>query len=139
MSRLTAFAGLTGVDRRLLVEAFATLLLIRIALHAWRLERLRKWAARPGTGTAPLERIVWAVRTASRHLPGTTCLCSALSLQRMLSSRGYGSALHIGVSRNGERFGAHAWLVRDGEVLIGEREAADYTFLTAWAAGDSSS
>ncbi|MBS0517262.1 MAG: lasso peptide biosynthesis B2 protein [Proteobacteria bacterium] len=138
MSRVSTFLALSWHDRALLAEAVATLVALRLALHLWSIERLRLWADRRGTAIAPAERIVWALRTAAVRLPGVTCLSSALALQRMLSLRGYGSELHIGVNRQGDRLAAHAWLVRDGKVLIGEREAAEYTFLTAWPAGGSS-
>jgi hypothetical protein len=135
---MARFFTLSRSDRALLIEAVAMLLAFRLALHVWSIERLRAWAGHPGAATAPLDRIVWAVRAVAARLPGTTCLGSALALQRMLSSRRYASSLHIGVSKQGERLAAHAWLVHEGKVLIGEREAEDYTFLTAWPAGGPS-
>lgn len=139
MRSAITFLALPWRDRGLLVEAILTLLALRPALNLWTLERLRGWANCRSTKTAPVERIVWAVRAAASRLPGVTCLSSALALQRMLSRRGHDSELHIGVDRQGDRLAAHAWLVRDGAVLIGEREVADYTLLTAWPAGGSSS
>ncbi len=138
MRRVTAYFALSRRDRLLLIEALATLLVFRAALHACGIDRLRAWAGHLRSGRGSMDRIVWAVRAVSPRMPGTTCLCSALALQRMLSSRGFRSELHIGVAKHAQRFAAHAWLVREGQVLIGEREVEDYTLLTAWPAGGSS-
>lgn len=138
MRRAAAFFALPRSDRRLLIEAFATLVLVRIALHVWNIERLRRWAGHLERGAKPVDRIVWAVRTASRWTPGTTCLTSALALQRLLSAEGYVSELHIGVARQQPGLVAHAWIVHEGQVLIGDEEQAAYTPLTNWRAGEPS-
>ncbi|MDI1267297.1 MAG: lasso peptide biosynthesis B2 protein [bacterium] len=138
MRQVAAFCALSWSDRRLLIEAFATLVLVRVALHAWTIERLRRWAGRLERGAKPVDRIVWAVRTASRWTPGTTCLGSALALQRLLSAEGYVSELHIGIARQQPGLVAHAWVVHEGRILIGEDEQATYTQLTNWRAGDFS-
>lgn len=135
MSKFTKFLALSGRDRLLLAEAFAVLAFFRVALHLVAIDRLRAWASRGRSGDKPLERIVWAVRTAARSMPGATCLCSALTLQRMLSAQGRPSELHIGVTRERQGIAAHAWLVHDGRVLIGEDEQDRYTILTTWQAG----
>jgi hypothetical protein len=83
----------------------------------------------------PVEPIVWAVAAMARRVPGCTCLVSALALQRLLSRHGHVSELHVGVARQGERFSAHAWLVGDGRILIGETEGETYAPLLAWRAG----
>ncbi|MDP1749961.1 MAG: lasso peptide biosynthesis B2 protein [Reyranella sp.] len=138
MRRLAAFFTLPWSDRRLLIEAFATLGFVRVVLHVWTIERLRRWAGRLERGSKPVDRIVWAVRTASRRTPGTTCLGSALALQRLLSAEGYVSELHIGVARQQPGLVAHAWVVHEGQVLIGDEEQATYTQLTNWRAGELS-
>lgn len=132
MRQVAAYFALPRSDRRRLIEAFVTLEVVRIALRLFAIERVRAWASRRRQGTASVDRIVWAVRTAARWMPGTTCLYSALTLQRLLASQGYSSELHIGVARQEQRFAAHAWLERDGEVLIGEQGHDDYTRLTIW-------
>ncbi len=133
MRRIAAFFALAGRDRVLLIEAVVSLLVVGLALRFAGLARLRAWTGTPGDRKAPLDRLVWAVDAASRVLPGVTCLSSALALQRMLSLRGYGSELHIGVAHK-EKFAAHAWLVREGRVLIGEHDHGDYARLATWAA-----
>ena len=145
MRRVATFLALPRADRRLAFEAVSTLVAVRIALHWIAIERLRAWAGRVTPATRPLEksakksieRIVWAVGAASRLLPRTTCLASALTLQRVLSKEGHGSDLHIGVAKDGEKFSAHAWLACEGRILVGEVEHGRFTQLVAWkAVGD---
>jgi hypothetical protein len=140
LRRLAAFWTLSGEDRRLLLEAFAACAWFRLVLYFVSANRLRGLAARSirSTGRSggpverPVERIVWAVRTATRWTPGATCLVSGLALQRMLSRHGHRSELHIGVSRTGGVFTAHAWVERDGRVLVGEGELDTYVRLVSW-------
>lgn len=134
MSRLGRFLALSAGDKLLLAKAFVTLIGVRVALRAVPIERLRAWACRIGDGSRPVARIAWAGRTAARWLPGTTCLVSALAVQRLLSSSGHRGELHIGVARENARFAAHAWVECDGEVLVGEHERDLYTRLVAWRA-----
>ena len=138
MRRLTAYFALPHRDRALLIEAFATLAIVRGALHLVTIERLRAWAGHLKQGTKPVDRVVWSVRTASRWMPGTTCLCSALALQRLLSAQGHASELHIGVAHEPQGIAAHAWILHEGRVLIGEQGQDRYTILTTWRAGDPS-
>jgi len=134
VNRLSAFLALPGSDRLLLVKAAATLVAVRCALHLVSIERLRSWAGHLREANRPVDRIIWSVRTAARRVPGATCLSSALTLQRLLSSAGHPSQVHIGVARNASGFMAHAWLVHDGVVVIGEEEHERYAHLTAWDA-----
>jgi hypothetical protein len=131
---LATFLALPGSDRRLLVTAAATLVAVRCALHLVSIERLRRWAGHLREGDRPSDPIIWSVRTAARRVPGATCLSSALALQRLLSSAGHPSQVHIGVARDAAGFMAHAWLVHDGVVVIGEEEHERYVQLTAWDA-----
>lgn len=142
MTRTTRFFALPRADRGLLLEAMATVVMVRLALHLVAIERLRSWAARRATHTAaateaaPVDRIAWAGRAATRAVPGTKCLASAFALQRLLSRQGYASKLHIGVARINDAFSAHAWLVCDGEILVGEDGHEAFTPLTAWPSID---
>jgi len=134
VKRLAAFLALPGSGRLLLVKAAATLVAVRCALHLVSIERLRAWAGHLREGNRPADPIIWSIRTAARHVPGATCLSSALALQRLLSSAGHPSQVHIGVARDASGFMAHAWLVHDGVVVIGEEEHERYAHLTAWDA-----
>lgn len=132
MRRLTSFAALSARDRRLLLKAVGTVVLVRLGLRLFAVDRVRLWAQRAGTGAIPVDRVAWSVRAASRALPGTTCLASAFALQGLLSRQGHASELHIGVARGSEGFAAHAWLACEGRVLVGEEEQGSFTPLLAW-------
>lgn len=134
MKPLVTFLALPGSDRLLLIRAAATLFAVRCALHLVSIERLRAWAGRLREGNRPAARVIWSVRTAARRVPGATCLSSALALQRLLSSAGHRSQVHIGVARDDLGFSAHAWVVHDGVVVMGEEEHERYAQLTAWDA-----
>jgi len=132
MKGLATFRGLSRDDRRLLFEALALNVRARLSLYFRSLEALRAWTIQPGDRRRPLERVVWAGRAAARRTPGGTCLSSALALQRLMSSNGYASELHIGVVREAAGFFAHAWVEYEGRVLIGEDDDRSYTRLASW-------
>lgn len=122
-----------SIDEQLLLgRAVLCLVFVRFWLPFASLERLRRWA-QPARGTGPSAgRIVWAVSASARRLPGTTCLPAALVLHRLLRAAGHESELHIGVAHEGGGLAAHAWIARDGEVLIGEEAQQAYASLLLW-------
>ncbi len=71
-------------------------------------------------GAAFRQRVVAAVEAVGRRTLGDKpCLTQALVAQRMLRRGGYETSLHLGVSKDGRKLLAHAWLERDGYVVIG--------------------
>ena len=74
----------------------------------------------PTSDQSARERIAWAVAVASEYVPNATCLTQALAALVLLQREGYGTCLRIGVARSAEgQFEAHAWLERDGRILVG--------------------
>ncbi len=72
----------------------------------------------PRIGTATDDRLARAVRRTLRRLPADSrCLMQSLVLTRLLARRGRASRLVIGVTPK-KRFGAHAWVERDGVPLL---------------------
>lgn len=132
MRSVATFLALSGSDRRLLLSALATIARVRIGLRLQSIERLKAWSQQAKAGEIPADRLSWAVQVAARRLPGTSCLASALALQRLLSQQGLVSELHIGVARQAGAFAAHAWLTHHGEILIGAEQHEDFTQLVAW-------
>jgi hypothetical protein len=132
VKQLRAFARLRHHDQRLLLEAFISLAICRARLFVQNIEKLQAWASRAGHGANAVDRLAWAVEVASRRIPGTTCLCRALALQRLLAKNGHRSELRIGVEKDNDGFGAHAWLVHSGQVLIGGSQLGKYELLVAW-------
>lgn len=129
-SWLAKWRALPDSDRRLLLEALRALLMTRLALRLRPLTALKREPAAERQ-TADPGRIAWAVRVAARAVPGSACLAQALAVQRMLAVRGRSSELELGVAKEGGSFGAHAWLVCDGQIVIGGEEAARFVRLEA--------
>lgn len=67
------------------------------------------------------ERIPWAVTGVSSRLPfSVTCLMQALVGQALFDARGHRSDVRLGVTKDDEELRAHAWVERNGDVVIGE-------------------
>ena len=94
--------------------------------------RIQAIGRRPATSPSP-ERIAWAVMTTGRLMSGLkNCLVQALAAQSILARAGYTCELQIGAAKNGPRkLLAHAWVERNGEVLIGDFEPGSFRSLTA--------
>jgi len=145
MERLGKFLRLPGADRRLLLKAALLVWAFRMALWLVPFKIVRKFmakfaheAAALRKETAPVDRIAWAVRTASRYAPAATCLTQALATKFLLARSGHAATVRIGVARaGGGEFQAHAWVESDGRIVIGGSESSvkDYTPL-ATADGD---
>jgi len=73
-------------------------------------------------GSPGPKRIVWAVTTTDRYLPGERkCLVRSLTSEVLLHLYGHCPQHRIGVDRAGDTgVEAHSWLEYDGEVLIGD-------------------
>ena len=134
------------LGRALTAEAMAYLLLAR-ALVAW--VPLAKWrsslgapsatsaadAFSLGEGNRVPRRLARAVLRATARLPGQSlCLPQAIALQWLLHRRGLGGVLVIGVRPGTARGGIddlHAWIVRQGETLIGQSDQPHHPIYTA--------
>jgi transglutaminase superfamily protein len=133
MRHLTRFIRLSKPDRWLVVQALAATVIVRLSLSWFTLRTIEHLAVRFGwrnNQSISAHRIVWAVRSAARFVPRSTCLIRAMVARALLIRHGYRPLLMIGVSKNEcERFSAHAWVTCEGEVLIGSDEVANYTTL----------
>jgi hypothetical protein len=123
---LRSWRALPPPDRRLVVEAAAWFVAIRVALRLVPFASLARWAqrrhaGRPRAPSLDARRIGWATAAVARRLaPPRTCLAQALTAQVMLGRRGRPAELRFGARRDAsESFDAHAWLECDGEVLVG--------------------
>lgn len=113
----------------MLVRAMALTVVVRIGLSVWPLGRVTRdlrrmalWLPRRRESTPMYRRrAAWAAHAVGRRfLPERPCLTQALVLQYLLLRRGDdASELHIGVAKNEEGLQAHAWVERNGRVLIG--------------------
>jgi hypothetical protein len=126
--------ALRSEQKRLLVEAFVTLLAARVALVLLPVRRIFRWLERPLRSAATpqqlqiVERIRWAVLTVARYGPlSFVCFPQALAAHAMLRRRGVGSVMHYGVRRSADRqMRAHTWLEVDNRMLLGGESALLY-------------
>lgn len=90
--------------------------------------------ARSSTSFAPpVDRLVWAVRAASRRIPHASCLTQSLVLHYFLARSGRPSRIHIGVAKDDGTFQAHAWVESNGRILLNTpSEVAPYVRLASW-------
>ena len=140
MSAVKRFLEIESGERRALLAASLLVPAVRIAL--WVLpsstivQNVRQLTAKPVTpkaaGALHPRTIVWAIEAVSRRVPSASCLTQAVSAQLLLRRYGYSSELCVGVNRTATgSFRAHAWLLRDGKVLLGG-DPTDYTVLSGF-------
>jgi hypothetical protein len=72
-----------------------------------------------------VDAVTLAIRRAARRVPAS-CLAQALVGWWMLRRRAGSSVVRLGVRGSPRAIAAHAWLERDGRILIGEEEAAEH-------------
>ncbi|MHC1688625.1 MAG: lasso peptide biosynthesis B2 protein [Methanothrix sp.] len=119
----TRFFALPSRERQLLIQALLLLWVIRVGLWTFSFQTISDVMEGRSSSFVPVdhseERIIWAVRVASKFVPSATCLAQALAARALLKAHGYGANLIIGVAKDGERLKAHAWLEKDDRVIIG--------------------
>lgn len=114
-------------ERRLLAEAVALVPVVHQLQQRLPFVRWRKLLERPAPGTprdaAPRE-VAWAVKVAADYLPGEyKCLPRAYAAHVLLARHGHGSEVRVGVARDAQgKVEAHAWVVCDGQTVIGQVE-----------------
>ena len=136
------FYRLTLSDWWLLVAVAVAQVVAAAALRAMplpvlrtRAGRFRPLAQRLVTGSD--ERIIWAIEATGRRLGRvSTCLLRALVAELLLDPRGGTICLTIGVRRTADTLEAHAWLARNGRVLIGAPADA-YAPLVNWTSSSA--
>jgi hypothetical protein len=121
---------LKPAEVRLVLRAFLAVSGFRLAL--WVLPFRRVVSLTPGATRSDPSSIVstpraaWAVRACARRVPGASCLTRALALRWLLARSGVASVLHFGWQKGADgQLQAHAWLMRDGKVVIGAEERID--------------
>jgi hypothetical protein len=121
---MSRFFSLESKDRSLLVKALALLWAVRAGLWLLPFQSVRlmveRRAGKKSISEESAERVVWAVRAASRYIPKATCLTQSLATYLLLARNGESPRLHVGVTK--EKTGhlsAHAWVVSKGSIVIG--------------------
>ena len=136
MRRWRKFRALSSAERRLLLRTAILIACVRAALLLAPFLRLTNYltsraARHPSRESLPVERIIWAVRTAAPYIPRATCLTQALAAKYQLERLGHRAQLHIGVAKRDGRVLAHAWLDCDGATMLGGEVASRYAPLLA--------
>jgi hypothetical protein len=123
--RVTRKLAKMGRDRRrLLFQAAILSVTTRLLLRPLSLTSLGRFLDRlakrivPAACSEEEDEIVRALSAVNRRLGGT-CLTNALAAQALLARYGYPATLRIGASRQDGGFSAHAWVERNGQVVIG--------------------
>ena len=127
MRRLRKLVAITSSDRQILVSAILLLGSVRLGLWLLPFQTLRRFLAGMTQTTSKLQKsdqsvdkIIWAVRVASRYLPGRVkCLARALTTQVLLERHGYPAQLQIGFAKGDQGLEAHAWVESQGRIVIG--------------------
>lgn len=141
MEKLLRFWRLPWSDQSLLCRAAFRMSLASLAVRLlpfswWRSRLDPRPPSRPSQhGNDQVNRIVWAVEVAARHVPGATCLVQSIVGAEMLRQAGHQAGIHMGVNGRPEQaLRAHAWVESEGRILLGgERSASQYIPLSASA------
>jgi len=128
-------------DLPLLLNALFWVCWVRLGLSFSSLEKIREVLLPEVLSSSnhdlDLNRMAWSVRRISRFIPMATCLTRAQALQIMLARKGLPTELILGVSRSASKdFLAHAWIEKDGQILIGgsKRKIDSYSKLKTYGA-----
>jgi len=124
-------------ERRAAVRAIGVTALMWLAVRAVSVRRIVRWTEVPSGSARTMDReeetrMLRAVAAVNRRLfPDRPCLTQALAARYLLSRGGVPTVLQIGVARDGSELQAHAWLEREGVVIIGgEQSPARYQRLS---------
>ncbi len=143
---LVKFLRLSNADRWLVIRAFLALAITRMALAIVRfahksnpLDAVRSVIALSERllpvpkAHAPAEHIAWAVKAVSESVPGFgNCLVRAIALEALLKAALLDCELRIGVAKTASgEFLAHAWIEKEGRVLVGEFKPGSFQPLGA--------
>lgn len=142
MKRIIRLLCLSRADRSLFIKSWGLLGLIRLGLCLFPFQTLRAWLVPRARRRcilsvdeqpSYLSRVTWAVRVASRYLPGApTCLVQALATQALLARRGLPARLLIGLTQGADgHFEGHAWVESDGRIVMGKGGHERYVPLTS--------
>lgn len=135
---VTRFGRLSPTERVLFLQTVLLVLAIRVGLLVLPVRAVRRrLVIRTDDKSAALnhsvEQIVWAVRAASRYVPGATCLTQALAAQRLLGRSGHHASVRIGVRKDDQRgFQAHAWVICGEQIVIGGPEVDHFVPMLTW-------
>ena len=120
MLKLKLVTKLSRDERKLIRDAYAQLLLVRIGLHvlptSFTAKLMRKQAK--AQRRASLYFVFKCFEVAASYLPNASSMTKVIAAQRLLASYGYRSEVHLAESVENARH-VHAWLIYRGHALVG--------------------
>ena len=145
--KIKKFFLLSKLERKLFIEAFVNIEIIRLKL---RLLPLKKIISHLEQGSeietnirSTKEQLQTAmnvgnaIELASNHtLFKTSCLIQALTAEVMLHKRDISGVILIGILRSqkaGNSIEAHAWTQCNKEIITGKNNCESYTVLSVWS------
>lgn len=100
--------------------------MIRIALWTIGYRRIRSMLPVPAETRGSIHyarQVAFGIDRVARFVPGASCLTQALAAQWLLTRSGHRSDIRVGVElKTSGRLAAHAWLICNGEVVLGGSE-----------------
>jgi len=128
LKRIRTVFALKGEERSLFRQAFFLLIRVRLHMIFFSFPRVLDWVRRQSpqpceTVQSSPERLAWMIDSTGIAFPGLLkCLPRALAGFILLRRCGWDVILKIGTRRRRPELPveAHAWLERDGEILIGK-------------------
>ena len=124
LSRARRAATLDADDRRLLLAAYASLLLTDVALRALGFRRLMARVPAAAERRVPAAQhrragrfAYWLEVASRRHFVRARCLHRSLALHYWLRRKGLPSHLRIGVRKADGELLAHAWVEMEGAIV----------------------
>ena len=142
--KIKKFASLTSAEKKLFIEAYITLGIMRAAILVLSFKRItRSLEHYPEQKKPPVLdprdltmalAVGKAVERASSHTPWeSACLVQVLSAQRMLQKRSIEGVFYLGAAKakqSREKIEAHAWLQCDHRIITGAEGHEKYTVLS---------
>ena len=146
LDNLRKFKQLSPEDRKLFLEAWLTLGLMRTAILVLSFKRLTRSLKMEQSDISVPESddrvrdtaflIGRAINRAAGHTPWeSACLIRALTAQRMLNKRGLPGKLYLGIKKNRQEMTAHAWTLCGNKFVTGQSGHKEYTPISAFTWG----
>jgi len=124
--RSVKFWRLAAADRLEIIVILLMIIFVRLGLTVVGYAKLRRLIP-CATALAPVKisnRFGRRIPRLARFVPGATCLTQAFTAQLMLARRGYKSEMRVGVRQDDAgKVLAHAWLLSQGEIVLGGEPA----------------
>lgn len=147
LHKIKRFFALTGEEKKLFLEAYVTLGLMRAALLLFSFKRLTRSLEQqkdigemipPGDDKLKSAIEVGnAIMRAAAHTPWeSACLVQALTAQRMLQKRGIPGVFYLGAMKEeGDEFKAHAWSQCGDRIITGGKGHEAFAVLSVFEWG----